>query len=355
MDYTEKERKEQLKNSKILKKFEGKERILFSYFQSAGFLDSSASSTSSSTDMTPEKESGSSKDKGMQEIVQLFFALDKQRKQLKTEKEELETSLDKINKTLTMQQISHQQQQQAKNNKDPRVLTIHPEDVDDQYTKEEKIKELQKANEELQEIIIQQKIDLDYQEKKLRLIRLEKEEDEKKTIQQQKELNQLKQTIDNLSIELKARPTIKQWNTKQREIADLEEVLHNTIVSRQESKELTSWKKYLSTKEQMNIDQKNHSLHLWLIESLPKSYLKDIMQSVCRELDVTDVSEVVHHIMKLKTVIRTVPRMEELLSNLSSYIFERNSQLNEILGMTSSSSSNENDFSLDSLLSILRR
>ena len=55
--------------------------------------------------------------------------------------------------------------------------------------------------------------------------------------------------------------------------------------------------------------------------------MKEVLQSVCRDLDITDVSEIPICLSKLKMVVKTVPRMERLIAQVSEYLFERESHL----------------------------
>ena len=55
--------------------------------------------------------------------------------------------------------------------------------------------------------------------------------------------------------------------------------------------------------------------------------MKEVLQSVCRDLDITDVSEIPICLSKLKMVVKTVPRMEQLIAQVSNYLFEREGHL----------------------------
>lgn len=133
----------------------------------------------------------------------------------------------------------------------------------------------------------------------------------------------LKEIVENLRLELGSRPTVKQWKDKINEINELETQLRDIIVMRKESNEIQSWKKHLNTHERIQIDKKNYELKLWLLESLPKTVMKDVLQGVCRELELNDISNIIETIQKLKIVIKTIPRMEKFISIICNYIFER--------------------------------
>jgi hypothetical protein len=103
----------------------------------------------------------------------------------------------------------------------------------------------------------------------------------------------------------------------------LESQLRDVVVMRKESQEMRSWQKHLSTHERILVDKKNYELKLWLLDSLPKTVMKEVLQGVCRELELNEVSDILEAIKKLKLVIKTVPRMERFISSVCNFIFER--------------------------------
>lgn len=44
------------------------------------------------------------------------------------------------------------------------------------------------------------------------------------------------------------------------------------------------WRKHLSTADRIKVDKRNHELGLWLLDSLPKATMKEVLQTVCREV-----------------------------------------------------------------------
>jgi len=59
---------------------------------------------------------------------------------------------------------------------------------------------------------------------------------------------------------------------------------------------------------------------------------KEVLQTVCRELDVSDVSEIQPSIAKLKAVVKAVPRMERFITQVCEYLFERDRHIRELGG-----------------------
>lgn len=144
--------------------------------------------------------------------------------------------------------------------------------------------------------------------------------------------DELREEVENLRLELEARPSARQWADKQRELQDAENKLHDLVMMRGEAAELAAWRKHLSTSDRIKVDKRNHELGLWLIDSLPKAVTKEVLQTVCRELDVTDVSEIQPSIAKLKAVVKAVPRMERFITQVCEYLFERDRQIRELGG-----------------------
>jgi hypothetical protein len=64
----------------------------------------------------------------------------------------------------------------------------------------------------------------------------------------------------------------------------LEEKLHDLILLRGEAAEISMWRKHLSTADRIKVDKRNHELGLWLLDSLPKATMKEVLQTVCREV-----------------------------------------------------------------------
>jgi len=122
--------------------------------------------------------------------------------------------------------------------------------------------------------------------------------------------SELHEEIESLRLQLDSRPTVRQWTQAQRERESLEERLHDLILLRGESSEIAMWRKHLSTSERIKVDRRNHELGLWLLDSLPKTTMKEVLQAVCRELDITEISEIQPSLVKLKAVVKAVPRME---------------------------------------------
>ena len=170
---------------------------------------------------------------------------------------------------------------------------------------------------------------IEYLNHRIQILQGQLSENESKLSEQKARSSDMLSEIENLRLELEARPTIRQFNLAQKEIKSLEEKLHDAIVLRNETNEIQSWKKHLSTRDRIKADRRNFELGLWLIDSLPKTIMKEALQNICRELNVSDISEIKPSLDKLKAVIKNVPRMERFISEVSSFVFTKSSRIDK--------------------------
>jgi hypothetical protein len=144
--------------------------------------------------------------------------------------------------------------------------------------------------------------------------------------------DELRESLENLRLEMETRPTPRAWAEKQKELREVEDKLHDLTMMRGEAAELAAWRKHMSVTDRIKVDKRNHELGLWVLDSLPKAVTKEVLQTVCRELDVSDVSEVQPCLAKLKAVVKAVPRMEKFISQVCEYLFERDRKIQELNG-----------------------
>lgn len=190
--------------------------------------------------------------------------------------------------------------------------------------------------------IVQLEEDLEYYKRQLDVARALQIEKDEMLSAYRKRSEELHEEIENLRLQLDTRPTMKQWTQAQREHEFLEEKLHDLILLRGESAEIAMWRKHLSTQDRIKVDKRNHELGLWLLDSLPKTTMKEVLQSVCRELDITEISEIHPSLVKLKAVVKSIPRMERFISHICSFVFQRHPTLGEIDGMKACKNENSN-------------
>lgn len=204
---------------------------------------------------------------------------------------------------------------------------------------------------ELREICEEQEEKIEGLLHKLEVARSMQNESEYQMEAVRKQNFELREAVENLRSELETRPTPKQWNRTQREIQELENKVHDLVLLRGESEEIAQWRKHLSTKDRIKVDKKNHELGLWLLESLPKTIMKETLQMVCRELDLCEISEIQASLTKLKAVVRMVPRMERFITKITSFVFDRNDALLERLGIKHE----EHDQSMEAVFPVVQR
>ena len=157
-------------------------------------------------------------------------------------------------------------------------------------------------------------------------------ENEQVLVQMKARNDELREALENLRLEMENRPTPRAWAEKQKELREVEDKLHDLVMMRGEAAELAAWKKHMSVSDRIKVDKRNHELGLWVLDSLPTAVTKEVLQSVCRELDVSDVSEVQPSLAKLKAVVKAVPRMERFIAQVCSFLFERDRKIQELAG-----------------------
>jgi hypothetical protein len=126
-----------------------------------------------------------------------------------------------------------------------------------------------------------------------------------------------------LRLDLSSRPTVKQWTQKQKELTECESKLHDLIVMRRESAELMGDRKNMTVKQKVLMDKRNFELGLWVLDSLPNEVTKNSLKAVCRELGLTDIGDIQPSIIKLKTVVGAVPRMERFITEVRVRVMGR--------------------------------
>ena len=67
----------------------------------------------------------------------------------------------------------------------------------------------------------------------------------------------------------------------------------------------------MSTKALIQQDKMNHRLQLHRIDALPRDIARDILQQVCRSLQISDVALIGPSIQKLTRVVTILPRLEK--------------------------------------------
>eukprot|EP01006_Ploeotia_vitrea_P036118 TRINITY_DN65978_c3_g1_i1.p1 TRINITY_DN65978_c3_g1~~TRINITY_DN65978_c3_g1_i1.p1 ORF type:complete len:773 (-),score=413.80 TRINITY_DN65978_c3_g1_i1:36-2156(-) len=123
----------------------------------------------------------------------------------------------------------------------------------------------------------------------------------------------LERENDQLKTENAARPTIQEWRSAQSKITKLQKKVSQT-------RSLREMSKYMDTKELMKRDRDLYRLHLRQLENLPREVAVEILQDVCRELELTDVSLAVPSIRKMSRVVAAVPSMEMFIRRVTKSV-----------------------------------
>jgi hypothetical protein len=109
-----------------------------------------------------------------------------------------------------------------------------------------------------------------------------------KAHQQVHELQDCKQ---NLEFELESRPSVKQYTQQQETIKSLQTRVSDLMLQQANSQELRQLSKFMTTKQRIDIDKRNYELGLSYIDMLPAIELADMIKALCRELDLSQVSD----------------------------------------------------------------
>ncbi|ETV93987.1 hypothetical protein, variant 1 [Aphanomyces invadans] len=124
----------------------------------------------------------------------------------------------------------------------------------------------------------------------------------------------------NLILEVQSRPTIRDYKAIQRRVVLLERQLSDQKAAVQDAHTLEDLRKYMGTAELIHRDKVNAKLHLNRLTTLPKEACLDVIQDICRQLDLTDVTLIGPSVAKLISVVQAVPRMEKFIHGVCGCI-----------------------------------
>lgn len=124
----------------------------------------------------------------------------------------------------------------------------------------------------------------------------------------------------NLQLEVKSRPSVHAYRTVQKRLEKTELQLAQHQQALAEASDVAELRKLMDTKTMIQKDRQNHQLHLNRLQAVPKSVLLEIVQQVCRLLNLTDLTLIGPSIQKLCTVMTAVPRMEAFVHEISQLV-----------------------------------
>ncbi|ETV66416.1 hypothetical protein, variant [Aphanomyces astaci] len=124
----------------------------------------------------------------------------------------------------------------------------------------------------------------------------------------------------NLHLEVQSRPSIRDYKATQRRVMLLERQLHDQQVAVTHANTLDDLRQYMGTAELIYRDKQNAKLHLNRLSTLPKEACLEVMQDICRQLDLTDVTMIGPSVAKLISVVHAVPRMEKFIRDVCACV-----------------------------------
>ncbi|GBG31673.1 Centrosomal protein of 70 kDa [Hondaea fermentalgiana] len=175
--------------------------------------------------------------------------------------------------------------------------------------------------------------------------------------------------VENLKLELASRPTMRDWKAAQRRITKLEAQVQSAVEALEESEidearrnnifvarpsrggagngdtrrsqadgdhlsprdrvelmakralaEASDNRRRTSTAELIRRDKLNHRLGLSRLTALPKTAAHEILQEICRILELADVDLIVPALQKMCWVVRAMPRLERFAKDISGFV-----------------------------------
>ena len=180
--------------------------------------------------------------------------------------------------------------------------------------------------------------------------KLEKLEDKLKEAKD--ELSVLSDEKANLLLELKARPTVKEYKASERRIDELERKLYAAVEAAQESADVRELRKHMGTKSLIEQDKGNHRLRLDRIDAIPREISKEILKQTCRELEISDVTLIAPCISKMSKAMLLLPRLERFVNDVCGFVFGHQPSSSS---SSSSSSAANNRKPMEDVLPVLKR
>lgn len=220
--------------------------------------------------------------------------------------------------------------------------------------------------------------------------------------------------VENLKLELASRPTMRDWKASQHRIAKLESQVQSAVEALEEQEiaearrnnifvpesrrhvhdgvtggggfegprhtfnkehsgdhltardrvelmakramaETENNRRNVSTAELIRRDKLNHRLGLSKLTSLPKTAAHEILQDVCRVLELSDVHMIVPALQKMCWVVRAMPRLEKFTKDVSSFVLLHGDELTQQTTDDISGGVNPTSTALQAILPQLKR
>lgn len=123
----------------------------------------------------------------------------------------------------------------------------------------------------------------------------------------QMQVQTLRDEIARLKDELERRPSVRQWQDAQNEMKALRAQLA-------EARSVGDFRQKLSTRELIERDRDIHRLTLGKIEHIPQPICVEILQDVCRLLEVDDVALILPSLKKVCKAVSRIPLLQSVSS-----------------------------------------
>ncbi|KAH9101429.1 hypothetical protein LEN26_015235 [Aphanomyces euteiches] len=136
-------------------------------------------------------------------------------------------------------------------------------------------------------------------------------------LQQSKQvIQELREENSNLHLEVEARPTIRDYKATQRRALLLERQLSSQTLAMKEANNIEELRKYIGTAELIRRDKTNAKLQLNRLNTLPKDTCVEIIQDICRQLELTDITLIGPSVAKMISVVQAIPRLEKFVRDV---------------------------------------
>ncbi|CEO95990.1 Centrosomal protein of 70 kDa [Plasmodiophora brassicae] len=129
----------------------------------------------------------------------------------------------------------------------------------------------------------------------------------------QMQVQTLRDEIARLKDELERRPSVRQWQDAQNEMKALRAQLA-------EARSVGDFRQKLSTRELIERDRDIHRLTLGKIEHIPQPICVEILQDVCRLLEVDDVALILPSLKKVCKAVSRIPLLQSFVRDVLALV-----------------------------------
>ena len=128
--------------------------------------------------------------------------------------------------------------------------------------------------------------------------------------------------IENLQLELEARPTNGQWRQQQIEIDKLKTLLANKAQIKS-LRHILATQSNITTSQLIQHDKLDHRLQLDQLDQIPNVILIDLIKDICRLLKIQNISLMIPILKKMNHVIEIVPSMKSFIHQVTTLVVKK--------------------------------